>query len=139
MDKYNIHNIWTSGLLEYIYMIIKNIKIVIQKTDQSSTIPVFHLGKISLDIMFWAGGGVEIKSIVYKKERSLYTILGFKTADRNKPLIPEQYQTLKEFIFEIYRTRNSFIPSRFVVKNMTKRITDCLSTNRVWIKKFNVN
>ena len=44
---------------------------------------------------------LEIKSIVYKKEQSLYTILAFKTADGNKPLIPEHYQTLKEFIFEI--------------------------------------
>lgn len=124
MDRYNIHNIWILG--EDIEMIKKNRKVVIQKTDQASTIPVFHLGNLSLDMIFWPAGGVEIKSIIYKKERIL-NISGFKNA--------EDFQTLKEFIFESYRKENSFNPSKFVVQNMTKRLTECLSTNRIWIKK----
>ena len=108
-------------------MIKKNRKVVIQKTDQASKIPVFHIGNLSLDMIFWQGGGIEIRSIVYKKETSLYNTSGFKNA--------EDYQTLKEFIFEIYRKENSFNPSRFVVQNLTKRITECFDTNRIWIKK----
>lgn len=125
MDRYNIHNSWILGWC--IKMISKNRKIIIQKTDQQSRIPVFHIGNLSLGLIFWPGGGVEIRSIIYKKEMSLYNISGFKNV--------EDYQTIKEFIFEIYRKENSFNPSMFVVKNMTKRITECLSTTRIWIKK----
>lgn len=133
MDRYDIHNSRIFG--DNIKMIKKNRKVIIQKTDQASSIPVFHLGNLSLDMIFWPGGGVVINSISYKKIKALYNIAAFNYADGNKPLLPEHFQTVAEFIFESYRKENSFNPSKFLVQNMTKRITECLKTNRVWIKK----
>ena len=107
-------------------MIKKNIRVAVQ--NPRSTIPVFEVGRLQIDIMFWPGGGVDIKSMVYNREMRIYNIVSFRDKATD-------YQTLKEFIFEIYRKQYSYNPSGFLQKKIVKRITEFFSQSRIWIEK----